>query len=77
MGIGCGFAVAASLIEQNKPVVERCPVVAVQGDSAFGFSAMEFETACRYVDFEILRLRCCHPLLASVLDIVFQWCLLS
>ena len=47
MGVGCGFAVAASLIEQNKPVAQRCPVVAIQGDSAFGFSAMEFETACR------------------------------
>jgi oxalyl-CoA decarboxylase len=41
MGIGMGFAVAAA-IETGKPVL------AVEGDSAFGFSAMEVETICRY-----------------------------
>jgi oxalyl-CoA decarboxylase len=41
MGIGMGFAVAAS-IETGKPVL------AVEGDSAFGFSGMEVETICRY-----------------------------
>jgi oxalyl-CoA decarboxylase len=41
MGIGMGFAVAAAL-ETGKPVL------AVEGDSAFGFSGMEVETICRY-----------------------------
>jgi oxalyl-CoA decarboxylase len=41
MGIGMGFAVAAA-IETGKPVL------AVEGDSAFGFSGMEVETICRY-----------------------------
>src|SRR4051794_21430140 len=41
MGIGMGFAIAAS-IETGKPVL------AVEGDSAFGFSGMEVETICRY-----------------------------
>ncbi|HML07325.1 MAG TPA: oxalyl-CoA decarboxylase [Xanthobacteraceae bacterium] len=41
MGIGMGFAIAAA-IETGKPVL------AVVGDSAFGFSGMEVETICRY-----------------------------
>ncbi|MEQ1614902.1 MAG: oxalyl-CoA decarboxylase [Hyphomicrobiaceae bacterium] len=41
MGIGMGYAIAAA-IETGKPVV------AVEGDSAFGFSGMEIETICRY-----------------------------
>jgi oxalyl-CoA decarboxylase len=41
MGIGMGFAVAAA-VETGKPVI------AVEGDSAFGFSGMEVETICRY-----------------------------
>jgi len=41
MGIGMGFAVAAA-VETGKPVL------AVEGDSAFGFSGMEIETICRY-----------------------------
>jgi len=41
MGIGMGFAVAAA-------VVSGGPVVAIEGDSAFGFSGMEVETICRY-----------------------------
>jgi oxalyl-CoA decarboxylase len=41
MGIGMGFAIAAAL-ETGKPVL------AVEGDSAFGFSGMEVETICRY-----------------------------
>ena len=41
MGIGIGFAIAAA-IETGKPVL------AVEGDSAFGFSGMEVETICRY-----------------------------
>ena len=41
MGIGMGYAVAAA-IETGKPVL------AIEGDSAFGFSGMEVETICRY-----------------------------
>jgi oxalyl-CoA decarboxylase len=41
MGVGMGFAIAAA-IETGKPVL------AVEGDSAFGFSGMEVETICRY-----------------------------
>jgi oxalyl-CoA decarboxylase len=41
MGIGMGFAIAAA-IETGKPVL------AVEGDSAFGFCGMEVETICRY-----------------------------
>jgi oxalyl-CoA decarboxylase len=41
MGVGMGFAIAAA-IETGKPVL------AVEGDRAFGFSGMEVETICRY-----------------------------
>jgi oxalyl-CoA decarboxylase len=41
MGIGMGYSVAAA-------VVTGKPVIAVCGDSAFGFSGMEVETVCRY-----------------------------
>ncbi|HEY2978987.1 MAG TPA: oxalyl-CoA decarboxylase [Burkholderiaceae bacterium] len=41
MGIGMGFAIAAA-VTTNKPVI------AIEGDSAFGFSGMEVETICRY-----------------------------
>ncbi len=41
MGIGMGFAVAAA-VETGQQVI------AVEGDSAFGFSGMEVETICRY-----------------------------
>ncbi len=41
MGIGMGYAVAAA-------VETGMPVLAVEGDSAFGFSGMEVETICRY-----------------------------
>jgi oxalyl-CoA decarboxylase len=41
MGIGMGFAVAAA-VETGQPVL------AIEGDSAFGFSGMEIETICRY-----------------------------
>jgi oxalyl-CoA decarboxylase len=41
MGIGMGTAIAAA-IETGQPVV------AVEGDSAFGFCGMEVETICRY-----------------------------
>jgi 2-hydroxyacyl-CoA lyase 1 len=42
MGVGLGFAIAAAVAHPDKKVV------AVEGDSAFGFSGMEVETACRY-----------------------------
>src|SRR6202795_291533 len=41
MGIGMGYAIGGA-IETGKPVL------AVEGDSAFGFSGMEVETICRY-----------------------------
>ncbi len=41
MGIGMGYAIGAA-------VVGGKPVVAIVGDSAFGFSGMELETICRY-----------------------------
>lgn len=41
MGIGMGYAIGAA-VETGKPVL------AVEGDSAFGFSGMEIETICRY-----------------------------
>jgi oxalyl-CoA decarboxylase len=41
MGVGMGYSVAAA-------VVSGQPVIAIEGDSAFGFSGMEVETICRY-----------------------------
>ena len=41
MGIGMGYAVAAAVVGGGQ-------VIAVEGDSAFGFSGMEVETICRY-----------------------------
>jgi oxalyl-CoA decarboxylase len=41
MGIGMGYAIAAAVETGD-------PVVAISGDSAFGFSGMEIETICRY-----------------------------
>ena len=41
MGIGMGFSVAAAVVGGQQ-------VIAIEGDSAFGFSGMEVETICRY-----------------------------
>lgn len=41
MGIGMGYSIAAA-------IETGLPVLAVEGDSAFGFSGMEVETICRY-----------------------------
>jgi oxalyl-CoA decarboxylase len=41
MGIGMGYSIGAA-------VTTGLPVVAIEGDSAFGFSGMEVETICRY-----------------------------
>jgi oxalyl-CoA decarboxylase len=41
MGIGMGYAIAAAIETGQR-------VLAVEGDSAFGFSGMEVETICRY-----------------------------
>ena len=41
MGVGLGYAIAAAVESGGR-------VVAVEGDSAFGFSGMEIETICRY-----------------------------
>ena len=41
MGIGMGYSIAAAVVTGEQ-------VIAVEGDSAFGFSGMEVETICRY-----------------------------
>ena len=41
MGIGMGFSIAAAVTSGEQ-------VIAIEGDSAFGFSGMEVETICRY-----------------------------
>jgi len=41
MGVGLGFAIAAQLYHPDRMVC------CIEGDSAFGFSGMEVETACR------------------------------
>jgi len=41
MGIGMGFAIGAAVTSGQQ-------VLAIEGDSAFGFSGMELETICRY-----------------------------
>jgi len=41
MGVGMGFSVAAAVVSGEQ-------VIAIEGDSAFGFSGMECETICRY-----------------------------
>lgn len=42
MGVGLGFAIAAALVHPTRRTI------CVEGDSGFGFSGMEVETACRY-----------------------------
>lgn len=41
MGIGMGFVIGAAITSGK-------PVVAIEGDSAFGFSGMEISTICRF-----------------------------
>ena len=41
MGVGMGYCVAAAVVTEQQ-------VIAIEGDSAFGFSGMEVETICRY-----------------------------
>ncbi|WP_213767669.1 oxalyl-CoA decarboxylase [Caballeronia sp. dw_19] len=41
MGIGMGYAIGAAIVSGK-------PIVAIEGDSAIGFSGMELETICRY-----------------------------
>src|SRR6185436_2848431 len=41
MGVGMGYSVAAAVVTKQQ-------VIAIEGDSAFGFSGMEVETICRY-----------------------------
>lgn len=48
MGVGMGYAIAAA-VETGRPVI------ALEGDSAFGFSGMEIETICRY-DLPVITL---------------------
>ena len=51
MGVGCGFSLAAALVEEEREKEDRSCVICIQGDSAFGFSGMEVETACRLVEY--------------------------
>jgi 2-hydroxyacyl-CoA lyase 1 len=55
MGVGPGYAIAAHLAYNipgaeavSGPVIGGKKIVALEGDSAFGFSAMEVETMARY-----------------------------
>lgn len=54
MGIGLGYAIAAHAAYNSHPAeatsgpAGRKKIVALEGDSAFGFSAMEVETMARY-----------------------------
>jgi len=41
MGVGMGYSIAAAVVTGKQ-------VIAIEGDSAFGFSGMETETICRY-----------------------------
>jgi len=41
MGVGMGYCIAAAVTTKEQ-------VIAIEGDSAFGFSGMEIETICRY-----------------------------
>jgi len=45
MGVGPGFAIASAVYCQDHAPQKR--VICVEGDSAFGFSGLEFETAAR------------------------------
>ena len=52
MGVGLGFAIGAAVSNPGRRIV------CLEGDSAFGFSGMEIETACRYqlpITFVILN----------------------
>lgn len=42
MGLGLGCAIAAQVYQPERTIV------CIEGDSAWGFSAMELETACRH-----------------------------
>jgi len=42
MGVGVGYSIAAAITHPKRKIV------AVLGDSAFGFSGMELEVICRY-----------------------------
>ena len=61
MGVGTGFAIAAAVCTSSRPLVSRRkphpPVYCIQGNSAFGFSGMEIETAYRY-----LRVKYCEEM---------------
>ena len=54
MGVGMGYAIAAHeayngpAAEASSGPARRKKIVAIEGDSAFGFSAMELETMARY-----------------------------
>ena len=53
MGVGLGYCVAAAAAASGQRLV-----VAVEGDSAFGFSGMEVETLVRWVAVLLGRVGC-------------------
>jgi 2-hydroxyacyl-CoA lyase 1 len=48
MGVGLGYAIAAHSHYNAPNNKQNKRIIAILGDSAFGFSAMEYETAVRY-----------------------------
>ncbi len=48
MGVGTGFAIGAAFVAQSLGRGSDKKVFCIQGDSAFGFSGMEIESAARY-----------------------------
>jgi thiamine pyrophosphate-dependent acetolactate synthase large subunit-like protein len=57
MGMALGFTIAASTVAPDRKIV------AVVGDSAFGFSGMEVEVLCRYEHKYIVFIRLLTSLL--------------
>ncbi|OLY80394.1 2-hydroxyacyl-CoA lyase 1 [Smittium mucronatum] len=47
MGIGLGYAISSHIAYNPQPNPTSAPTIAVVGDSAFGFSAIDIETAVR------------------------------
>ena len=63
MGVGLGYAIAAATARPDRLSI------AVEGDSAFGFSGMECETICRYA-----LVRACYCLNTQNFAIALQGC---
>ncbi len=68
MGVGIGCAVAAAVTRPDRLVV------AVEGDSAFGFSGMECETIARRAPAVCCMLNSCWPEQAGVPEQLEKQC---